>query len=276
VKRLLLAAFPLLLVVPAIATVAPHHAPSAGAAGNIDPSGQAMPVGDIPGWHQVFADNFANDSYPLGSFTGCKLTRCAGAPNVPWGAVPDGHPDTSRNCQYFPSKTLSITNGVMNIFMHTEPTGMCMDASVYPLVPAPLQFGMYSIRFRSDVVAGYKGIAFLWPMDHVHGEIDFPEANLDAPIHGFLHTIAGGAQFQRFVSTASWSSWHTATLQWTPSSVTFVLDGTSLGTTALNVPQTPMRLAVRAESDLLGAPKPSPSAQGNLQVDWATLYSYAP
>ena len=25
-----------------------------------DPSGQSMPVGDLPGWHQIFTDNFAD------------------------------------------------------------------------------------------------------------------------------------------------------------------------------------------------------------------------
>src|SRR5215472_1874929 len=31
------------------------------------PSGEPMPVGDIPGWHQVFSDDFTTD-VPLGSF----------------------------------------------------------------------------------------------------------------------------------------------------------------------------------------------------------------
>jgi hypothetical protein len=53
---------------------------------NWDPSGQAMPVGNLPGWHQIFADNFGGDSYPTGSLTGCKPLRCKGAPSLPWGA----------------------------------------------------------------------------------------------------------------------------------------------------------------------------------------------
>jgi hypothetical protein len=242
---------------------------------NWDPSGQAMPVGDLPGWHQIFADNFANDSYPLGTFTGCNQHGCSGAPSVPFGAVVDGHPDTSGNCEYFPSQTVSITGGVMRIFMHTNSKGLCMDASLYPLVPS-LTYGMYSVRFRSAAVPGYKGVDLLWPVNKVNGEIDFPEANLDAPLHGFLHTLAGGQQQQNFKSTASWTSWHTATLEWTPTSVTFVLDGTTIGTTDLDVPQTPMTLVLRAESDLEGAPKPPASAHGSMEIDWVTVYSYVP
>jgi len=275
-RRIILPILAVLLVaVPSIITSAPHRAASGSTPTNWDPSGQAMPVGDLPGWHQIFADNFANDSYQLGSFTGCTMHGCSGTPSVPWGAVPDGHPDTSGHCVYEPSKTVSITGGVMNIFLHTDPNGTCMDSSLYPLAPN-LRYGMYSVRFRADAVTGYKGVFLLWPVDHVHGEIDFPEANLDAQLHGFLHTVAGGAQFQRFVSNASWTSWHTATLEWTPSKVTFILDGTSLGSTSLDVPQTPMTLALRGESELEGAPKPPASAHGDLQIDWATMYTYAP
>jgi hypothetical protein len=277
VRRLVVTVIAMMSVVASgIATTTVQGAPSVAAVTGGDPSGQAMPVGDLPGWHQVFADNFASESLVLGSFTGCNLKGCTGAPSVPWGAVPDGHPDTSGHCQYFPSKTVSISSGVMNVFLHSGSGGVCMDASLYPGDAAPMAFGRYSIRFRSDAVPGYKGVFFLWPVDHVHGEIDFPEANLDAPIHGFLHALAGGPKFQRFPSTASWTSWHTATLEWTPSRVTFILDGVSLGTTSIAVPQTPMTLAIRGESQLLGAPKPPASAQGRLQVDWATVYSYVP
>ena len=101
-------------------------------------------------------------------------------------------------------------------------------------------------------------------------------ANLDAPLKGHLHTVAGGSQQQSFRSTASWTSWHTATLEWTPTSVTFILDGTDLGSTTLDVPQTPMTLDLRAESDLQGAPKPPASAHGSMEIDWLTVYSYAP
>ncbi len=256
-----------------VAVGVPIASHPASAAISADPSGQPMPVGDLPGWHQVFADNFANDNYPLGSFTGCHMTGCSGTPAVPWGAVEDGHPDTSGNCEYYPLKTWSITGGLMNIFLHTDPDGVCMDASLYPLV-APMTYGMYSIRFRADAVLGYKGVFFLWPVNGVSGEIDFPEANLQNPIHGFLHPIAGAAGAQGFVSNVSWNDWHTATLQWTPYSVTYILDGTPIGTTSIDVPQTPMTLTVRGESDLLGAPKPPASSQGNLQIAWATVYAY--
>jgi hypothetical protein len=265
-----------LLVVASTIAISVWSPPvGAGAATKWDPSGQAMPVGNIAGWHQIFADNFAHDSVPRGSFTGCNVHGCTGAPSVPFGATDDGHPDTSGNCQYYPSRTVSISDGVLGIYLHTAPDGLCMDASLYPLVPS-LTYGMYEVRFRSAVVPGYKGVYLLWPVNKRSGEIDFPEANLDAPLKGHLHTVAGGSQQQSFRSTASWSSWHTAELQWTPTSVTFILDGTTLGSTTQDVPQTPMTLLLRAESDLQGAPKPPASAQGRMEIDWVTVYTYAP
>lgn len=265
----------LLLVASGVAFSTLYPSQAGATTTNWDPSGQAMPVGDLPGWHQIFADNFANDSYARGTLTGCNQNGCKGAPTLPWGAVEDGHPDTSGYCEYFPSQTVSITGGVMRIYMHTNSAGVCMDASLYPLVGS-MTYGMYSVRFRSAAVPGYKGVDLLWPVNKVNGEIDFPESNLDAPIHGFLHTLAGGTQQQNFKSTASWTSWHTATLEWTPTSVSFLLDGVSLGTTDLDVPQTPMTLAIRAESDLEGAPKPPASAHGSMEIDWVTVYSYVP
>lgn len=240
-----------------------------------DPSGQAMPRGNLPGWHQIFADNFANDSYPRGSFRGCTIrARCQGTPKLDWGAVNDGHPDTSGHCRYLPSQTASISGGVLDVYMHTS-KGVCMDASLYPLT-GYLTYGMYSVRFRSQAVDGYKGVFLLWPRNQIDGEIDFPEANLNMPLKGFLHTRAGGSQQQVFTSSATWTSWHTATLQWTPTSVAFIIDGRKIGSTGEHVPHTPMILALRAESDLQGAPRPPASSKGNLEIDWVSIYSYVP
>ena len=244
---------------------------------NWDPSGQAMPIGDLPGWHQIFADNFAGDSYPVGSLTRCGLHGCKGDPSLTWGAVPDGHLDTSGHCAYEPTQTVSILGGVLNIHVFTDAAGVCMDASLYPMQDTPLTYGRYSVRFRSDVVPGYKGVFFLWPADKTSGEVDFPEANLNQPLHAFVHPVAGSqANQQWFPTTTTWTAWHTATLEWTPARLTFLVDGAVVGTTTKDVPQTPMSLILRAESDLQGFPKPPASAAGTMQIDWATMYSYVP
>ena len=60
----------LLLVASGVAFSTLYPSQAGATTTNWDPSGQAMPVGDLPGWHQIFADNFANDSYARGTLTG--------------------------------------------------------------------------------------------------------------------------------------------------------------------------------------------------------------
>lgn len=240
-----------------------------------DPSGVSMPVGDIAGWHQVFADNFANDSYPLGSFTNCGFTGCPGLPNFHWGSAADGHPDTSTNCQYYASQTVSVQNGLLDMWVHTAPNGVCMVANLFPRVPK-FTYMMYSVRFRADSVLGYKLVDLLWPVNNTNGEIDYPENQLQNGITGSLHQFAGDqdpTQLQRFTSGISSTAWHTATTVWTPNSLVFMLDGNVIGATATAVPNTPHTFMLRTES-ALGAAKPTPLVQGHLQIDWVTVYSY--
>jgi hypothetical protein len=247
---------------------------------NWDPGGQPMPTGNLPGWHQVFADNFADQSYPVGSFTGCTLFEdkpCAGTPSVPLAANPDGWSDPSTHCEFFPSKTASVAGGILNIFLHTQ-GGKCLGANFQPVL-SPMLYGRYSIRFRADAVPGYKMVASFWPTNNTNGEIDFPEGDLTSAMHGALHRIAGGKPWWDFYSTATFSSWHTATVEWTPTAVTYILDGTILGTRTspgYPIPQTPMYMTFRGAS-ILGSPtKPPTGASGNVQIDWVTVYSYDP
>jgi hypothetical protein len=251
-------------------------APTARAAStNSDPSGVPMPVGNLPGWQQVYAENFANVDYPVGSFTNCNGTRCAGTPGFPMGASPDGTPDTSGNCEYYPSQTVSVSGGLLNINLHTASDGVCMGANLFPAMPA-LTYEMYTVEFRADPVAGYKEVDFLWPVNGVTGEIDFPENHLDSTITGSLHVVAGGDPDYEFDTPVTSTGWNTATIEWTPTAVTYILNGTVVQTDTTNIPNTPMALMLRGESDLAPAPPPPASSNGNIQIDWVTAYSYAP
>ncbi len=246
--------------------------PSAGGSA-ATPSGQTMPTGDIPGWHQVFADNF-NQNVPLGSFPAAVAST--------WGrSYPDGWKDTSTNGTYMPSKVVSIANGIMNIHLHTE-AGVHMVAAAVPTIPgAPgsdggLLYGRYVIRFRADAVLGYKLAVLLWPDSGVwpqDGEIDFPEANLTSTIWGVVHYQGGTTATDQalFDSQVTLTGWHTATITWLPSGVTFQLDGTTVGTTTTGVPDTPMHLIIQAETWTSGG-VPTDAAAGNVQIAWLTVY----
>ncbi|WP_196807195.1 glycoside hydrolase family 16 protein [Candidatus Solirubrobacter pratensis] len=248
---------------------APAPAPAPGASPSA-PSGQAMPNGDVPGWHQVFADDFQTN-VPLGSFPGAVGGR--------WDDYPDGSSDTSKRGTYMPSKVVSIGNGIMNLHLHTE-NGVHMVAVPYPKIPGAsshngMLYGRYAVRFRSDPVPGYKTAWLLWPDSGSwpgDGEIDFPEGQLDGTISAFMHRQggSGGGDQDAFDTPATYTSWHTAVLEWSPAATRFILDGNVIGTSTSRIPNTPMHWVLQTETSLESAP--SDSAEGNVQVDWVAVY----
>lgn len=242
----------------------------------ISPSGQAMPVGDLPGWKQVFTDDFTTD-VPLGSFPSSVSAK--------WSAYPDGWKDTSKNGTYYPSKVVSIQNGVMNLYLHTE-NGVHMVAAPVPVIPGAtgseggLQYGRYAIRFKADSLPCYKTAWLLWPDSEVwprDGEIDFPEGNLDGTINAYMHWMNGtsGNDQDAYATTSTYSSWHTAVIEWNPVQTNFILDGVTIGSSTSNIPSTPMHWVIQTETGLNGC-VPSNTTAGNVQIDWVAAYAYAP
>jgi hypothetical protein len=254
-------------------------------------SGQPMPTGDLPGWHQVFADDFRVD-VPLGGFSQCDNTTraCAGLPAAVgsrWWAYPDGWPDTSRQGVYMPSKTVSIADGLMHLQLHTE-NGVHMVAAVLPKIPAAGNgaqgpeggqlYARYAIRFEVEhPTAGYKIAWLLWPDSEqfpADGEIDFPETPLTGTIGGYLHHMNGVSPddqdtFDTGVPVSS--GWHTAVVEWTAASVTFQLDGVTMGVSTSRIPSTPMHLVIQNETD----GSTSDSAVADILVAWVVVYQPA-
>jgi hypothetical protein len=272
--------------VPATSTPKPRHtaAPSATPAsqtasastyGPPGPSGQAMPVGNIPGWNQVFADDFVGQNVPIGQFPSAVSSQ--------WTGYGDGSTDTTGNGEYMPSQVVSIHNGMMDLYLHTA-NGVHMVAAPEPIIPnAPgsqggLLYGMYEIRFMADPVPGYKTAWLLWPdsEDWNDGEIDFPEGNLNSTITASMHHV-GDPEDEEFYNTSyTYGTWHTAIIQWTPQSVIFTLDGQVIGddTNTSLIPSTPMHWVLQTETQLSGGP-PSDSASGHVYIAWVTAYARA-
>src|SRR5437867_2388973 len=68
------------------------------------PSGEPMPVGDLPGWRQVFSDDFTQS-------LGARQFPAAVA--SPWSAYADRWRDTSGKGTYYPSG-ISWHDGLMH------------------------------------------------------------------------------------------------------------------------------------------------------------------
>ena len=239
----------------------------------------ATPPGGSPtpatsqGWKQIFAEDF-NTPVPVGNFPGnvygSKFT-----------VYDDGSKDTAGQqgapSRYYPSKVASVSNGLLNLYLHTE-NGTPMAAAILPVLPGNHLYGKYTIRFRSDALSGFKVAWLLWPDSENwphDGEMDFPESGLDEPIGAFMHHQNGtsGSDQDAYTSTATYTSWHTTSIEWSPKEVNFILDDQSIGTSTARIPATSMHWVIQTKSCLPTCP--AATTAGNLQIDWITAYSPA-
>ncbi len=248
------------------------------------------PTGDLPGWKQIFTEDFATPCTE-GQF----LTAYAGK----WSAYPKGWQDTSKHGTYDPA-IISVADGVMSMRIHTTPDGVHHVAAPYPLLPVPVitqyntpntpqLYGRYSVRFRSDSMHGYKVAWLLWPMSGVwprDGEIDFPEGDLDSTFAAFMHRQEGSSgSDQDYVGTGkTMSDWHVAVIEWGPTQCRFLVDDVVMGTVAQRsdvahpngiIPNTPMRWVLQTETALLPAPPPDAAVTGRVQVDRVVVWAKA-
>ena len=227
----------------------------------------SAPRGDLTGWKQVFAEDFGTVA-ATGSFPGTAYASR-------WTSY-DGFKDTDKRGLYAPAKVLSVHDGVLDMHLRTE-NGVPLVAAPVPLVDGKWfsqKYGRYSVRFKADPVPGYKTAWLLWPSsnDWNQGEIDFPEGGLDGTIHAFNHCV-GNPSANCFATDtgARYTEWHTSTIEWTPSGVTFYLDGKNLGTSTTS-PSAAMQWVLQTETSGSG---PSAAASGHVLVDWAVMYSRA-
>ena len=231
-------------------------------------SGEAMPVGDLPGWHQEFTDDFTT-AVPLGGFPGPYAAKWTGY---------DGFADSSGHGM-FAQKIISVHDGMLDMYLHTE-NGTALGASPNPIIGGTAYegqvYGRYSVRFKSDSLPLYGTGWVLWPDDNIwnEGELDFPEGSLNNEITGFVHCIGHG---QDNCASASppvhfAPAWHTVTIDWRPGSVSFTMDNLPVLTTTSNVPTTKMHWLLQTATN--GPVPPAATTAGHVLIDWAVAYSW--
>lgn len=226
----------------------------------------AMPVGDEPGFKQTFTEDFTTP-LPLGGFPGSYSNK--------WMSY-NGFTD-SRGKGDYNQKIISVHDGAMDMWLHNE-NGRPQGAAPVPLPTGSWggqTYGKFSVRFRSDAVTGYGAAWLLWPdsNDWKQGEIDFPEGALDGKFMGFNHCINTPSVNCDFVVTnAAYTSWHTASVEWTPNGVKYILDGITLKNSTAAIPSNPMHWVLQTETN----DQTVTGAGGHVYVDWVTMYNYAP
>jgi len=276
--------------VPKGTIVSPTPTPRAVSGPVTDPSGQPAPVGSLPGWHQLFVDDFTA-TIPQGAFSNCynntNTTQpyCTGLKSYGsyyknWWAYPTGWPDTARSGAdgntgapfggvYHPEDTVSVSNGAMHIHMYQPSTGGDNhSATVVPLACSNRQYGRYVERFKVvHADPGFKSAHLFYDGGY---EIDFPENDYGQTISAYTHP--GEANFS---TNATWTSWHTSVIEWTSGSIKFYLDGRLIGTTSTQIPHIKMSWILQNESSILG-PYARPGAYAQLDIDWVACYTPAP
>jgi Glycosyl hydrolases family 16 len=239
--------------------------------------GTKMPLGDLPGWKQIGTQDFA-------------VPAALGQVGKIYGSDLRGYsdfPDTSGRGIYTPDAVLSVADGKLDYFLHTE-GGKPRVASVIPFGYDGQKYGRYSIRFRSDSLPGYKIAFMLWPSSDkwADGEVDWPEGGLDGKAYGNSAIRAPldafGMKFDppiRLFAPTGMDQWHVATTEWKPDGVSWFWDGDLVGRTTLPsaVPVSPMRWTLQAETAVgTDTVAPDPKTAGHLEIDWLVQYAYAP
>ena len=228
------------------------------------PSGAPMPVGNLPGWQQVFTEDFTTD-VALGSWPGTYGTR------FDQYDYPENPPDTNGGGVWRTGKDVSVSGGTADYYLHSE-NGVAYSAAILPRTAAQT-YGRYEVRFKVDPgMTGWNSAWLLWPDDDVwpaHGEIDWPEGGLTGTMEAFMHYAdPGGGQDPATSNVAFSPGWHTATTEWLPGSVTCYLDGVAFKTFTKKVPSLPMHWVLQSES----GSSSRPTGSGHIKIDWLTVY----
>lgn len=248
------------------------------------PSGVAAPRGNLPGWRQIFVDDFTAKA-AVGSWANtCEPDRIVytGAEGQKWRTYPSCYLDTYQKRPYRPDRVLGVDNGVLNFHLH-QVDGLPAGANPSPLIDGQSQYqtyGRYSARFKVDKpnLNEYYVAWLLWPQSErwpVDGEFDFPEGGLAGTAGGFHHysgagSCVGGCQAVATDIGARFTEWHTYTVEWSPGRIRYLLDDRVVLDSTAWVPSTPMRWQLQTETNGNG------SSDGNLLVDWVSVWAYSP
>ena len=249
------------------ATTSPISTPvnyPVGVPGPREPSGLGPPgPGALAGYHRSYTADFSGAALPPGwvTFTG----------------VPGGDP----SAQFDPSHVI-VQNGMLRLVTYQDPRyhnrwtsgGLCQCGR-------PVSYGAFFVRSRISN-AGPNEVELLWPAsNHWPPEIDFNETGARA--NGTSGTVHHGTfrhdQFiQQNLGGIDLRQWHTWGVVWTPTAITFTLDGKQWGTTLTTpgtIPQVPMTL------DLQQRPQTTcpvtqicPPQNQAMYVDWVAEYTH--
>lgn len=263
------------------------------------PPSTSLPQGDLPGWRQVWAENFNSAvaaPVPVGKFSGCNNNAdtprafCSGLPAGKWRdtlwAYPSGWDDTAKSGNdgndgapfggtYQPQRTVSIGKGydgtgTLRVAMFRPAAGG--DNVVGAVVPRKcmdMEDGRYAARIK--VTQADPGFKSAWLRYEGRAEVDYPET--DDYATGNVAMFNHGDVEWNTQTSAKMTDVHTYVWERRGRTVTVYLDGKKLksGPTSLTTSSWIWQNESRIESGPGGYAKPG--ARATIEITWATCYA---
>lgn len=217
------------------------------------PAHAAVPIGNLPGWTQVVHEDFN------------------GALNTARWGLYDGPTDTYG---MWSPKHLEMHGG--QAWLHGYREGGNFVTAGMMEVTNPQLYGKYLVRARFDRGAGISHVLILWPTAETWPpEVDFSEGESRTRTMATSHWDANNDQTHLFVGV-DLTQWHTYGVEWTPTRLTYTLDGHAWGSmTGLAVPHIPMNLAIQTQALRdVGPVSLATPRDVTYAVDWVSIYRY--
>jgi beta-glucanase (GH16 family) len=234
--------------------------PSAGS--SLGAASTESPPGSTPGWQLVYSQDFSGSTLP-----------------PDWGAY-KGQPGGDPYGQWDPADVV-VSGGALHLLATPDGSGGYSTGGVM-FYGNPQTYGMYLVRMKGDYEPGLQisDVALLWPNSSVWPpEIDFYE-DQGGTRASYLATVHPGPsgdnsdQVHDAVDSDG-TQWHTYGVQWTPTSITFTIDGQPAGAAVLSSglpawPNIPMNLALQSQN--VGPAQPGQSIE-TMTVAWVAEYA---
>lgn len=220
------------------------------------PSGVGVPKTPPVGYRPVFIDDFTG----------------AGIDTSKWSVYNGKGNKHGPRCR----ENTIVGDGMLVLREAKKASGWC-GAGVSSGRALKQQYGQYLVRMRFHKGYGVRAVALLWPIKHWPPEVDFFEteardgdrsSTLIANHYGTRNSI------QHAKVTADFSQWHTVGVTWTPSALTYTLDGVVTAVHRGHVPHETMWLGMQTG---IGGKHHRPDSRTpsvvDFDVDWVAVYA---
>jgi Glycosyl hydrolases family 16 len=226
-----------------------------------EPSGLAPPSRTaLAGYHRVYVTDFPGTSLPPGwfAFTG----------------VPGGDANTT-----FGASHVRVGGGMLLLSTSHDPRFPRYEWTSGGLSQSghPMTYGAFFVRSRITD-AGPNEVELLWPATNQWPpEVDFNESGTRwAATSGTVHhgSAAHDMRIQQNLAGVDMKRWHTWGVIWTPTSITYTVDGQQWGytiTTPGAIPHLPMTLDFEQRPGCVPGTA-CPNQSQSMLTDWVAEY----